>query len=73
MAAAVSVATGKWLVSEEDAVEVCFDFEPQEVTHKMHSSAMPMADIRVMIIGVYGIRAQYSSFLGRYANALSAN
>lgn len=23
----------------------------------MHSSAMPMADIRVMIIGVYGIRA----------------
>ena len=60
-------------VSEEDSVVVCLDFKPQEVTHKMHSSAMPMADIRVMTIGVYRIRAQYSSFLGRYANALPAN
>ena len=70
MAAAVSVAAGERLVSERGLEEVSFDFEPHEVTHKTHSSAMPMADIRVMIIRVYRIRAQYSSFLGRYANTL---
>jgi len=49
------------------SIEFCLFFGPQ-ATHKILKRETVIAVVRFMTIKRYRIRAQYSSFLGRYAN-----